>query len=211
MIPVCLAIYFGAVISTFVRADVIEPPVQMGLYQLMNNETISLGSWTGTVSKAKLTWPRLNSAPASFNVLSSLLTPEEVQSIMNLVADPHVDFDEDEDTVDGMATHEIYLQRSGGIDPIQAIPGKPDVDPGVFGSRLALRRSLDEITSPIIRDRILPYVNSAYSEACGIAGESCHVCHSLVPYRYLLISIFVSPGAARPFSLRSGGTAGASA
>lgn len=130
--------------------------------------------------QAHLIWPNISSSPASFSILSPLLTSDEVSSILSIVADPSIDFDTDADTVDNMETHEIYLQRSGSVDAIRDIGGKPDADPAVFEYRKALRDKLNTITEPIIRERILPFINSRYPAACGIMNQSCHVCHSLV-------------------------------
>lgn len=143
------------------------------------NETVHYGSWTSTLAAASLVWPGLSpgsTAPASFFVLSPLITPAEAGDIRRIVE--ALEFDFDPDSVDGMATHEFYLEASGGTDSLKRINGKPDSDRGIFLSRARARAALAELTGPIVSERVLPFVNSRYSAACGSSG--CRVCQSLV-------------------------------
>lgn len=129
-------------------------------------------------SAGSLVWPRLDAVPpAEFTVLASLLSPDEVQSILDVVEDESLEFDEDRDSVDDQATHEFYLERSGSVDGVRGITGKPDGDARVFASRLAARERLQEITRPIMQQRVVPFVNQAYASAC---KSNCFVCHSLI-------------------------------
>ena len=88
----------------------------------------------------------------------------------------------DPDTVDGLATHEFYLEASGTASALASIRGKPDSDGSVFAARGRARAALAALTAPIIYDRVLPFVNERYADACGATG--CVVCQSLVR-RYL--------------------------
>ena len=56
---------------------------------------------------------------ANFSVLQGIVTPEEVAAILAVVEDPSLEFDEDVDSVDGQATHELYLERSGSLDGVK--------------------------------------------------------------------------------------------
>jgi hypothetical protein len=127
---------------------------------------------------ASLTWPNLPSAPAaSFSVLPGLASPSEVSALLSLLR-PHAGrLDEDADSVDGLATQEIYLEKDGSTEAIKHIAGKPDVDPAVRASRAALRAALLAVTRPI-QARVTPLVNMRYPNAC--APFPCRVCHSLV-------------------------------
>ena len=145
------------------------------------NTTITLGSWKGDLAVGSLHWPGLSSEAASsatFYVLPSIVAPDEVRSILNIVSNQGLEFDTDPDSVDGMSTHELYLEASGGVDSLTHIRGKPDGDRSVFESRSLARTALAAITSPIISERVLPFVNSRYASACGASG--CSVCQSLV-------------------------------
>ena len=138
------------------------------------------------VTEGSLEWPPTASgariAPANFTVHPALLSRAEVAAILALVSP--LALDEDPDTVDSLATHEVYLERSGSLAGIQGIAGKPDAQPAVFERRLPARRSLAELTAPIVAQRILPLVNGGrLARACTAAGGvpgSCRVCHSLV-------------------------------
>ena len=131
------------------------------------------------ITHGSLEWPLTSTgvriAPALFTVYPALLTPAEVASLLALVSP--LPLDEDADTVDSLATHELYLERSGTLTGIQGIAGKPDSLPAVFERRLPARMSLAELTAPIVSQRILPLVNAQLPVAC---RPSCRVCHSLV-------------------------------
>jgi hypothetical protein len=97
-----------------------------------------------------------------------------------------VPLDEDPDTVDGMATHEIFL------DNIELRNGKPSkADPTSSSAsekqkmelRAPLRRQIRLITDPILQERITPFVRQAYPDLCGSGKDStrqCTPCYSLL-------------------------------
>ncbi len=120
------------------------------------------------ITHGSLEWPLTSTgvriAPALFTVYPALLSPGEVASLLALVSP--VALDEDADTVDNLATHELYLERSGTLAGIQGIAGKPDALPAVFERRLPARLSLAELTAPIVSQRILPLVNAQLPLAC---------------------------------------------
>jgi hypothetical protein len=137
------------------------------------------------VTEGSLAWPPPTSgaariAPANFSVHPALLTRTEVAAILALVSP--LALDQDQDTVDSLATHEVYLERSGTLEGIAGIAGKPDAQPAVFERRLPARRSLAELTAPIVEERILPLVNARLARACAAGGVPgrCRVCHSRV-------------------------------
>ena len=137
------------------------------------------------VTEGSLAWPPpaaggARVAPANFSVHPALLTRAEVAAILALVSP--LALDQDQDTVDSLATHEVYLERSGSLEGIASIAGKPDAQAAVFERRLPARRSLAELTAPIVDGRILPLVNARLAGACAAGGVPgrCRVCHSLV-------------------------------
>lgn len=165
----------------------------------VSNETVTLGAWSGSVARGALTWPHVSAAtpPATFTVLQSMLSKEEVAAILAVVRDPALDFDADADSVDAMTTHEFYLD-AGGFSRLKAIDGKPDTDAATFRARQPYRDRLAAITRPIIEQRIVPFVN-AHVPSCGgrnaegapralgtravgraVNGTGCSVCQSLV-------------------------------
>jgi hypothetical protein len=164
--------------NTLLSFDLPAKALTKPLFQFPDaNRSISLGNWNGVLAEGKLNWPRVNSSPARFALLPSLLSSSEVSGILALVTDPSLAFDEDMDSVDQMTTHEFYVQRNGGIEPLRHINGKPDELSFVYEKRLPTREKLSAIMSPIIAERIVPFVNQRYSDAC---KNSCHVCQSLV-------------------------------
>lgn len=63
-------------------------------------------------------WPGVSSVPpATFALLSPLLSQSEVARILEVVTS--VEMDEDRDSVDDMATHEFYLERAGSVDGVR--------------------------------------------------------------------------------------------
>jgi hypothetical protein len=96
-------------------------------FPLNANKTISIGNLSYETAEGSLTWPKYPNINPSFAVIKSLLSSHEIFQIMNLLKeDPDLAFDEDPDSVDDLATHEIYLQRNGKIDGVREIEGKLD-------------------------------------------------------------------------------------
>jgi TPR repeat protein len=143
------------------------------------SSSIFLSGYPHAILDAHLTWPDLPAAPpASFSILPALVAPAEVASLLALLR-PHAGhLDEDADSVDGLATREIYLEKDGSVDAIARIAGKPDADAAVRASRGALRAALLSVTRPVQAQRLVPLVNARYPRAC--APSPCRVCHSLV-------------------------------
>lgn len=136
-----------------------------------------------------------------FHVLHSVVQEEEAVKIIALLngdledqsksrGKSHtttVPLDNDPDTVDGMATHEIF------IDNIELRNGKPSKGFNSIGHskkdinnmelRAPLRRQIRLITDPILNERITPFVRKMYPKQCGIEkGEErqCTPCYSLL-------------------------------
>ena len=148
-------------------------------------DVLALGD--APVFEGALAWPLATAAataaaplpPARFSVHRALATPAEVAALRALLAS--AELDADPDSVDSLATHEIYLERSGGAAPIAKIAGKPDADAATFRRRQPLRAALAAITAPIVAERVLPLVNARYARECAVDGVEgrCRVCHSL--------------------------------
>mmetsp|Transcript_89976 Transcript_89976/g.160153 ORF Transcript_89976/g.160153 Transcript_89976/m.160153 type:complete len:548 (+) Transcript_89976:45-1688(+) len=120
--------------------------------------------WLGMAVAGSVQWP-LAQWRASFNVLPALIRPEEAAAMKNLLVEAPDDFDEDIDGVDKMITYEFVIASAGAQkahDPV----------------REKLRQRLLDITVPIIRSRIEPFVKQRYPKAGA-------VCHSMIR-RYLL-------------------------
>ena len=105
------------------------------------------------------------SGSSRFYVLPALVTREEVQSILALVngSDAPV-FDADPDSVDGMVSHEIFVDndelRAGTLQHRPAanpVPGK-DLDAREVAARRPLREKLKLIMKPILEERITAFV-----------------------------------------------------
>ena len=121
-------------------------------------------TWLGTVVSGSVKWP-VSTWRANFHLLPSLVTSDEAVAMKQLLVDSPNDFDEDIDGVDKMVTYEFIISSAGARkahDPV----------------RESLRQRLRDITEPIIRDRIQPFVWKRYPNAGA-------VCHSMIR-RYLL-------------------------
>eukprot|EP01062_Namystynia_karyoxenos_P066186 TRINITY_DN60185_c0_g1_i1.p1 TRINITY_DN60185_c0_g1~~TRINITY_DN60185_c0_g1_i1.p1 ORF type:complete len:553 (+),score=155.51 TRINITY_DN60185_c0_g1_i1:92-1750(+) len=138
------------------------------------NTTAAAGGWTGVRADAQCSWPG-DVAKADFSVYPSLLAPAEVLELRDTL--PAV-FDADRDSVDGMPTHEFYLERNGSSARGVAEMGwKPDADEAVREERRPARDALERLLRPIIEQRIEPLVNERYPASC---RGRCTCCFSLV-------------------------------
>lgn len=152
----------------------------LNTFQFTENSTATVGKWTGSMAMGSLDWKNVNSSSANFIVLDSIITKEEVASILEIVRNSNVAFDEDLDTVDDMPTYEFYLERNGDFSGIRGISGKSDANLETFSERLPIRERLEAVVRPILSNRIIPFVNNHFSNACGAMNSSCFVCQSLV-------------------------------
>lgn len=119
--------------------------------------------WLVSAVVGYVKWP-LSKWRAKFSILPSLLSPGEADAMKALLQAAPEDFDEDIDGVDKMVTYEFIISSAGAQkahDPI----------------RESLRQKLRDITEPILRDRIQPFVWARYPKAGA-------VCHSMIR-RYL--------------------------
>ena len=123
-----------------------------------------------------------------FDVLHNIVKPEEAMSILGTLRGDGirhsiesggtlVPLDADPDTVDGMPTHEMFIDN---LELRQGNPSKSSLDGSkarelaVMESRESIRRRLREIVDPILEERLTPYVRQRYPEICGGADSSKH-------------------------------------
>jgi hypothetical protein len=152
--------------------------LQPYLFDPLANRSVRVGQLDLSVADGTLMWPGIERV-ANFSVITSLLTPAEVDLIISLL--PR-DFDRDKDSVDDESTFEFYLEKNGSFDFIADIPGKPDNDPAVLAARMPARTALAAVVRPIMQSRIVPFVNQ-YVPRCRPPNK-CRPCFSLVR-RYL--------------------------
>lgn len=131
---------------------------------------------------------------SAFSVLPGVVTGDEVRALLKLLNGTSLPFDADPDTVDGMATHEIFVEegtrgrsRLGREASAQAAEAarrgmaKLDNDPEQLAARAPLRRALRRLMHPIIDERITPFVRARHPQACNrSADRACTPCYSLV-------------------------------
>ena len=119
---------------------------------------------------------------SAFAVLPGIVSSSEVQAILELVnSTTAAKFDDDPDSVDGMASHEIFIDndelRSGELTPTL----KGDGTREGLKSRQSMREGLKEIMDPILRDRLTPFIRQHFPDLCDSApGRECMPCYSLV-------------------------------
>ena len=124
--------------------------------------------------------------------LPQIVDSVSVQKTLHLLRS-YSDLDEDPDTVDGMTTHEIFVDSpdiryrhvQGASDPPleQSIKIR-DTDPRSLPKRTLLRKRLQTILQPILKDRITPFVQMNYPNVCpqteNNSDRSCTPCFSLI-------------------------------
>ena len=143
------------------------------------------------VDEGEIGWPPPVEVKARFAVLRGVVRSHEVSRILELVNSSAHTFDTDPDTVDGFASHEIFVEQ--GDEPLgagsnrqsaaaaRAGAAKLDMDPEALASRAPLRRQLKAIMDPILQRRITPYVRQRYSRACAKdERRACRPCYSLI-------------------------------
>lgn len=92
----------------------------------LNNKTINLNNLNYNLAEGSLNWLNYNLKNSSFYVLNSLISQNEINQMIELLENSSLIFDEDSDSVDNLATHEIYIQRNGNIEGVKDIEGKLD-------------------------------------------------------------------------------------
>ena len=116
----------------------------------------------------------------NFAVLPSAVKRFSVEQILELLQN-YNDWDDDPDTVDGMTSHEMFVDSPDLYERKESIKYR-DVDPKFVPARKELRRKLTEIMSPYLDQVITPMVHARYPEACTDKGPSrtCTPCYSLI-------------------------------
>ncbi|GMI31705.1 hypothetical protein TrCOL_g1944 [Triparma columacea] len=115
-------------------------------------------------------------AQSYFSVIPEFATPAEVEQILAILNDPDaVQFDEDPDTVDGMASHELYVdtvdfERGGRVTSSL----KRDSTKEGMEERKEIRSKLKAIMDNV-QDRLTQYVRFTYP-----SSPSLTPCYSLV-------------------------------
>ena len=127
------------------------------------NSTVELDGRQIPAAEGELRWPPPAAATVRLGILETVVTPAEVSEIRSLVAD--AEFDTDGDSVDGIASHEMFVfQKSGGK---RNEAGQIDHDPAGFAARQPLRDALSAVMDPILHDSIDPYVRRRFPAQCG--------------------------------------------
>jgi len=162
------------------RALTPESILPAPIFRDFANDTIELGGVKQAVAFGEVLWKPPMNASSPFWVLPAVVRPDEVDSILALLKGTDLAFDTDPDTVDGMATHEIFVEnRASGLGTDGGL--KPDSNPAALAARRPLREKLRAIMEPILRERLTPFVRSQYSGPCGRGpGRACTPCYSLV-------------------------------
>jgi hypothetical protein len=200
--------------NNFVRNSTVQISGRIGTQRILHGTVQQINPIQTQRSTGKNS-TKLNS---DILYLPTLVEGDEVESILSLVRNfDH--FDEDPDTVDGMPTQEIYVdspsirnrmkedsqpQETEEVDENDAaataaesttssIPRKErDYDPTTVPDRVKLRKQLQSILQPILRDRITPLVRLQYPHVCrsttnttmseddSNTDRACTPCYSLI-------------------------------
>jgi hypothetical protein len=140
-------------------------------------------SWWGhPVSRGSV--PHLGTAgrhESDFAVLPGIVTAAEVEAILRIAnATFGGEFDADPDSVDGMASHEIFLDSDELREGRTAGSLKGDATAEGRAEREAMRRQLKEVTDPILSSRLTPFIRESFPDLCASPGRLCTPCYSLV-------------------------------
>ena len=137
-------------------------------------------------SDAFTSFYKLHNVVEDDEVLAILSTIKGDGATQNAGGEPTVvPLDDDPDTVDGMPTREIFIDN---IELRKGEPSKGDImgSPMRAQAKLKLRekmrKRLQEITNPILQERITPYIQQKYPKICGGTDPSraCTPCFSLI-------------------------------
>ena len=97
------------------RPELVPPTPVFNAWPAAPNGSVTLAGRSQEVAEGAVMWdPPLN-VTARFAVLPAVVTPAEVAAILALVRGTELEFDADPDTVDGMATHEIFVEDPQGL------------------------------------------------------------------------------------------------
>lgn len=175
-----------------------EPPepVYLPFEWSVKNMSLSMAGRSQQVARGTQAWSNSSGAllgTAAFFVLPSMVSRKEVKRLRAIVTNSTPDMDAD--SVDGMSTMELVLERNGSYDEAMQLPDKADrASAHVASTRHVLRQRIGAITRPIMQDRITPFVRARYPSLCGkSAARTCTPCHSIIR-RY-------TPGARRTHDL----------
>jgi TPR repeat protein len=99
---------------------------------------------------------------AEIALLPNLVDRSSIDQVLRLLRNYH-SYDQDPDTVDGMTTHEIFVDSPDlGSTGIKVL----DSDPQALPERSRLRQRLRSILHPILNERITPFVKEHYPHVC---------------------------------------------
>jgi TPR repeat protein len=102
---------------------------------------------------------------SSFAMLPSIVSKDEVSSILGLVK--QMEFKTDPDSVDGMCTHEMYIDLKNNTETTETTPNEPQT----------IKTKLEAITTSIINTRLTAYVRSRYPQ---LKDRVCTPSHTLI-------------------------------
>mmetsp|Transcript_4381 Transcript_4381/g.9563 ORF Transcript_4381/g.9563 Transcript_4381/m.9563 type:complete len:598 (-) Transcript_4381:299-2092(-) len=124
--------------------------------------------------------PTRDDVRAHFAVLSSAVKRSSIEQMLELLQS-YNDWDDDPDTVDGMTSHEMFVDSPELYQSKESIKFR-DVNPEFVPARKELRRKLTEIMSPYLDQVITPMVHARYPDACTDKGpgRTCTPCYSLI-------------------------------
>lgn len=109
-----------------------------------------------------------------FSKMLKVVTPRETSAILSSIKS--IPFDTDPDSVDGMCSHELYIDnpeiRNNGVV-------KNGIQFYSSSKYTSIRKRLTDIINPIVEKRITPYVRMLYSSSLP-PDRQCTVCYCLI-------------------------------
>lgn len=162
-------------------------PSDLASLQIYNhwkrNHTITLSNRVplevaeGAIKRSADSVDKKRARESRFAVLKGVVERSTVEAVLALVdSNGAAAFDEDPDTVDGMATYEMFINQP------QKDMKASDREPAVMAAREPLRQKLQALTASIVEEKITPFVEQHLGpDACGKGpGRRCTACYSLI-------------------------------
>ncbi|GAX26325.1 hypothetical protein FisN_16Lh164 [Fistulifera solaris] len=146
---------------------------QNSTVSILGNDALLLNVSSGSIRQAGY-----SNYTSQVELLSKIVTAEEVSRMLQLLNSPQTSLDQDPDTVDGFSTQEFFLDNDSLRNGESGKPGFES--PEQAEHRRELRQALQNIAQPILEERITPYVNQRFPTCQG----RCTPCYSLIR-RYL--------------------------
>jgi hypothetical protein len=167
--------------ENFVDSHVVDLPGILNERRTVNRGTVEQINPSQTSDENKKS--TRSQVPASVLTVQEALDKETVQKIRHIL-EQNEDYDRDPDSVDGMPTFEIFIDRFQEIvedNENNDLSKNLDLDPTSSQRRSMLRTQFRNLTQQYVEQILTPLVRQEYPNVCQSSPDRlCMPCHSLV-------------------------------